>query len=405
VAEGFAYHFKVLSFGIVQQEADSTQNPDNDFLQLSRYGAELEVRPDVRLTLWRFEFGVKPRFTLAGRVWDTSQRAGDSEVDTEVFVQEWLARVKLTEQLFVSYGRENLQWGPAWLFSPSNPFFRDNGRLNSKREVPGMDFARVVWLPGGAWTLSLIANVDEGRQEFRAVDFQKTYALRLDYVGSAAYVSLIPSYQEGERVRLGWFGGWTATDALLVYAEGTVSPGSPARYPVPARNPFGSTLVALHDDSTALASTILLGASYTFAAGPTLSGEYVYNSPGYSSTQAEAYYRLRQQAAEALPRGGPLGNLARLTLSQTADTGLRLLRRHYVLVQYVHSNIQDALNLTLRWTQNLDDRSGQFNYTVEYLLGNSVQLFAVGMVNVGGQHTEFRTFLDYQIMVGVELSF
>jgi hypothetical protein len=33
------------------------------------------------------------------------------------------ARLRLTECLFVSYGRENLQWGPSALFSPSNPFF------------------------------------------------------------------------------------------------------------------------------------------------------------------------------------------------------------------------------------------------------------------------------------------
>jgi hypothetical protein len=48
------------------------------------------------------------------------------------------------KNLYLSYGRENLQWGPSYLFSPSNPFFHDNGRSNPKKEIPGMDFARLV---------------------------------------------------------------------------------------------------------------------------------------------------------------------------------------------------------------------------------------------------------------------
>ena len=33
-----------------------------------------------------------------------------------MFVNEWLLRLRLYEGCFLSYGRENLQWGPAYLF-------------------------------------------------------------------------------------------------------------------------------------------------------------------------------------------------------------------------------------------------------------------------------------------------
>jgi hypothetical protein len=405
VTRGFEYNLKTLGFGTFQQAADSAQNPANDFLQIPRYMAELEVRPDARLTLWRFDFSVKPRLHLAWQAWEDGRRAGDTEVDAEVFVNAWLARFRLTESLVLSYGRENLQWGPAFLFSPSNPFFRDNGRLNPKREVPGADFARLVWLPGSAWTLSLLANLDAGRQEFHTFEFQKTYALKLDYTGPSAYASVMPSYQEGGRFRLGWFAGWTATDALLFSMEGTLARGIQALYPVAARHPFGASLAPVKDDDKSLAGIILLGGAYTLDIGSTLTMEYIYNGPGYSSDQAKAYYQLRQQAAHAFTSAGPLRDLARLTLSQTADPGLRLLRRHYVLLQYVHNNIDNVLNLTLRWTQNLNDYSGQCNAILEYFLGDHVQLFSVGAINAGGRHTEFGTFLRYQIMIGVELSF
>ena len=49
-----------------------------------------------------------------------------------------------------------------YLFSPSNPFFQDNGRRNTFLEVPGMDFGRLVWIPAAAWSFSFIANTDPG---------------------------------------------------------------------------------------------------------------------------------------------------------------------------------------------------------------------------------------------------
>ena len=405
LSEGFEYSMRFLTFGTFQKVADSSQNPNNDFFQIPRYSTELEIRPDLRLTFRRLDLSVKPRMNLEWMAWEDGVREGDTDWDDDWFINEWLARLRMTENLFVSYGRENLQWGPSYLFSPSNPFFRDNGRRNPKREVPGMDFARLVWLPGMSWTISFIANLDKGRQEFRFYEFDKIYALKLDYTGQEAYSSMILSHQESDRNRLGAFGGWTATDALLIYGEGTISRGTNALYPKNAANPFGASMVAVDDEDSSLKGTILAGGSYTLEVGPTLTVEYAYNSPGYSDDQAKAYYQLRQAAADAYTLSAPIGDLSRLTLSQTADPKMRFLRRNYVMFQYLHNNIQDVLNLTFRWTQNLDDSSGQFIYIVEYFMGDHAQLFSIGSINSGSGDTEFGTILDYQLMIGVEYTF
>jgi len=405
LSEGFEYSMRFLTFGTCQKVADSSQNPNNDFFQIPRYSTELEIRPDLRLTFRRLDLSVKPRMNLEWMAWEDGVREGDTDWDDDWFINEWLARLRMTENLFVSYGRENLQWGPSYLFSPSNPFFRDNGRRNPKREVPGMDFARLVWLPGMSWTISFIANLDEGRQEFRFYEFDKIYALKLDYTGQEAYSSMILSHQESDRNRLGAFGGWTATDALLIYGEGTISRGTNALYPKNAANPFGASMVAVDDEDSSLKGTILAGGSYTLEVGPTLTVEYAYNSPGYSDDQAKAYYQLRQAAADAYTLSAPIGDLSRLTLSQTADPKMRFLRRNYVMFQYLHNNIQDVLNLTFRWTQNLDDSSGQFIYIVEYFMGDHAQLFSIGSINSGSGDTEFGTILDYQWMIGLEYTF
>ena len=405
LSDGFDYSLRILASGTIQDPANSSQNPDNDFFQIPQYLADLELRPDFYLNFRLLELSAKPRVSLEWREWEEGDREGETDWDDEFFVNEWLARIRMTENLFISYGRENLQWGPSYLFSPSNPFFRDNGRSNPKREVPGMDFARLVWLPAMSWTLSVIANLGKGRQEFQFIEFEKTYALKLDYTGQEAYVSMILSHKEHDRNRLGAFGGWTATDALLLYGEGTISKGTEALYPEKANNPFGASMEAIDDEGSSLEGIVLIGGSYTLEMGPTLTMEYVYNSPGYSDGEAKDYYSLRKNASDAFDLTGPISDLSRLTLSQTADPGLRFLRRNYVMFQYNHNDIRDVLNLTFRWTQNIDDGSGQFISIVEYFVGEHTQLFSIGTINSGAGDTEFGSILNYQWMIGLEYTF
>jgi hypothetical protein len=405
LSEGFECSLRVLAFGTYQDVADSSQNPDNDFFQIPSYAADLDLRPDARLYFRRLSLSVKPRGNLEWMAWEDGSRKGDEDWDDDWFINEWLARIRVTQSLFVSYGRENLQWGPSYLFSPSNPFFTDNGRSNPKREVSGMDFARLVWLPGAAWTVSLIANMDEGRQEFRSFEFERSYALKLDYEGQVGYVGLILSHKEEDRNRLGAFGGWTATDALLLYGEGSLSRGTSALYPQGADNPFGASMEAVEDESSSIYGAVLVGGSYTLEAGPTITTEYLYNNPGYSDDQAHAFYHLRKNASDAYNLPGPIQGLSRLTLSRTADPGLRFLRRNYVMFQYVQNDIKDVLNLTFRWIHNIDDGSGQFIAIVEYYLGDHIQLFSVGGVNSGSSDSELGTILDRHCMIGLEYTF
>lgn len=401
----FEYSIRVITFGVYQDPADTTQNPGNDFLKLPRYRTDFEIRPDIGLNLKRLHLSVKPRLNLQRRQWEEGVWAGETQWDDDWFINEWIFRLRTTDRLFLSYGRENLQWGPSYLFSPSNPFFRDNGRSNPKQEIPGMDFARAVWLPAPFWTVSLIANTDEGRQTLPSALFKKTYALKIDYTGQDSYGSLILSHREGGRNRLGSFAGWTATDALLLYAEGTLARGSDAYYPQIDESPFDAAMQKLYTEDPSLQPTILLGGSYTLEMGPTLTLEYVYNGPGYSDADAALFYRLRERASEGFQSSGPEKGLGSDVLSRTLDPGLRLLRRNYVMLQYNHNDIRDVLNLTLRWTQNLDDHSGQFISVLEYFIGDHLEVFSIGTVNAGGRDTEFGSILDLQWMVGLEYAF
>jgi hypothetical protein len=360
VRRGFSSRISLLGFGIAAQPVDSDLNPNNT-LAIPRYQLELDVRPDLYLNLRQLELSVKPRLQLRWRQWKDGVRQGDSTTDTKVFLQEWLARYRLIDQLFVSYGRENLQWGPSYLLSPSNPFNRENGQNNPRREVPGMDYGRVVWVPSPNWTYSFIANTNRGRQDL-IQDFKRTYAIKLDYTIEKKYFSLIASSQEHGKSRIGFFGGWTASDALLLHMEGSIP-----------LNRIGD-------------AAILVGGAYTLERGPTFAAEFYHNGEGCTLENVALCFRP-----------------GFLRTKPPADS---LIRRNYLLVQYAHSRIWDTtINIVLRWIRDLDDDSNRIVVIFEYDLSDRTQLFVIGNVDRGNKDAEFGSLVDYAVMTGVRFTF
>jgi len=406
LAERLSLNFKVLTSLTIQEPADSTQNPGNNFLQMPGYNADLELRPNVRLDVDPLDLSIKPRMRLETSVWREGARKGDTDWNDDWFFNEWLARWKARENIFLSYGRENLQWGPAYLFSPSNPFFKDNGRSNPKREVPGMDFGRLVWIPTSVWSVSLIANSDEGRSEtVSSDDFEKRYALKVDYAGRDNYGSMIVSHSEDSENSFGVFGGWTLSDAVLLYGEGAVEKGCRALYPRIDNSIFGASMQKVFQDDPAYKTTFLAGGSYTFEWSGTLTMEYLFYGHGYSDKDADIYYSLRRKAANAMNQEGWISALAKKTLGETACNGLRFLRQNYTMLQYTQNDIKDTLDLIMRLTMNWDDGSYQVTTILEHSFGNHFDLFLIASRNAGNGDTEFGSIYDYQCMIGLEYTF
>ena len=82
-----------------------------------------------------------------------------------------------------------------------------------------MEFGRLVFIPSSAWTMSFIVNTDEGRNMLVwSEPFEKTYALKVDYMGGENYASVIISEKDYKKT-LGYFAGWTVSDAVTLYSE------------------------------------------------------------------------------------------------------------------------------------------------------------------------------------------
>ena len=336
LAEHFSYDLRVLSFGVLQQPVNSTQNPSNNFLQLQRYVGDGELRPDLRLSLSNLDLSAKPRVRLdysSGR----TARARETPIGTTTSLSTSGSPGSRSGRTSSSLtaGRTSSGARP-YLFSPSNPFFQDNGRRNTYLEVPGMDFGRLVWIPAAAWSFSFIANTDPGLNRTTGPGaflsttppppFERTYTVKADYTGREAYASLILLEEAGRRERC-WVssgGGPQRTRSSF-----TVRGRSPraARGSIPWRTaspPSARPWRRSTSTTPALYPALLIGGILHLR----VKGILTVNTPitvrGTAQHDAETYYDLRRRGAQSFALAGPISGLGRRPSGETADDGLEV---------------------------------------------------------------------------------
>ena len=402
----FSYNIRGLLFGEAQYPAHSSQNPDNAFLQLYRYSAEVDLRPDFFYDADKVSVVFKPRFTSTYQWWKDGITKGEEDGLTRAFVNEWRIQAKPEDHLFFSFGKEKLLWGPSFLVSPSNILFKDTEKTNPVTEVEGKYFAKAMYLPNAAITITALVETQKDDAPAQVND-NPIRAVKMDWVGARAAVSMIGYVKRDDRFRLGSYGQVTASDALLLYYDGIIMKGTDALYPVPdPTNPFGGSFERTYEHSGRIFATAVAGGAYTFLSGSTLNLEFLYNGQGYSDAEAEAYYHLRGQAGSHFFDGGLLSALSSRTLGQAMDTGLPFLRRYYLMGQYQVREIASVLDISLRYTHGLEEHAGQASTILEWKVSDRAQIFNINMVAIDhGKETEFNAVLEKSFMAGVEIHF
>lgn len=224
-----------------------------------------------------------------------------------------------------------------------------------------------MWIPNTTWTSSFIANTAKGRLgeplgfEINAnepsVNFKKSYALKGDWTGDGKYVSVIPSYREDTGYRIGFFGGWNVTDAVLLYTEG-------------ADGNYNGGL------------QLQVGGSYTFEGGMTVNLEYYHNGDGCVAKNIDRCFR-----------------------DGDARFSNPLVRGDYMLLQYSDHATWDYLSVDIRLLNNLNDQSTQLTGIFEYEVGAHTQLYLVGTGYMGSRDSEFGSLLKYSLFGGVAYTF
>jgi hypothetical protein len=395
-------------------------NPGNDVLGIESQSFEVSFRPNVHLALWQLDCGIKPRWSPIAKYWQYGDKAGETDFSFDsLFVNEANVTWNFLPSANVSYRRKALLWGPAFLASPSNIFYSENGKTMPAREIAGKDFMAASWTPADWVSINGYANLGEGAYSnvHDTGTFQRAYAVSTEFSTERISVCPVISYREGDRMYMGAHGKVTASEALIVYGDGVVSRGSNGRYVAEdSRNPLGYSFQEPYSNSSLWFSQILAGFSYTFLNGICASAEYYYNSPGYSDRQNERYRNLIDTAASAKAYSGSNYQLERLallgksSLGQAHQTGLSFLRRNYVMVYANHNNLFEIIDATAGYIQNMDDASYYLFCSLSIDLTNSIQLISNSLMfcsNLSGNHGlgEFNNPLRYCQLAGFRFYF
>lgn len=378
------------------------RNPDNKLAYLPEWGTCFLV--ETRLTIyddaWLFQLEPQLRFQyeeheVMGQQLETR--------DADLELRRFKIRRGLSDTLFVSYGWENMQWGPSFLYSPSNLFFNDNGKKDSLARLPGKGILSLLWVYDYKWSASLIINTDHGA--VNESGFEKGAAVKIEYSGDEAYASLVFSHREDQRNRLGLYGGATVSDAVLIYGEAGFEKGSDALYPVNIAPPLCWDMQMEKKDSDRIYTTFLAGLSYTTPSADTFTFEYLYYGEGYDDHQASRFFNLVRDADRLQRSTAPWSGYGMSLLGSAAQNRLDFLRRHYVMLQYMNEDIVTDVDLVCRATLCLDDRSSRLYAAVTYALNDLFDVSLTGVANPGKDDSSFGGFFDYQVLAALEISF
>jgi hypothetical protein len=375
----------------------SLVNPDNQVAKLPRTQAEIDPRVDLTLTVDRCFLQLKPRGFF---VWEGNTPGAGAHTSTDAYLNEGRLSCSMPGNVNVEVGRSVLLWGSSILLSPSNPFFAETGKTDPVRELLGRDIVHVSAQVSPAWSVEGIGNFHVDTRDTSKPYFSPVTALKVNWTGDSASASALVSHRDNGVNRLGAYGTWTVSDALLLYGDGSLGQGRNALFAVPQEQaPAGWTLVQNQTRDSSWRASALLGASYTFLSGWTQTLELLYNGDGYNSSERRAYQSAIQVGNSALARGNPAG--AGL-LGQALNPQQNLLGRHYALVQLGRTDLFNKLDVTLRYVQAFDAPfGGNLALSLNYKLSPAAELFAFGQWNVGNPQSEFLQLDRFSIMSGL----
>ena len=394
----FAFGTQVLGYGTYSAiRNNSVFNPNNQLAAFPDEDFRAALRPNLQLGNSIVSFSAKPRA-------DYEHSLNVSSNNASYYLQEWSVRLQVLPSLNISYGREVPMWGPALSVPASNPFFLNNGRNTPLLEIGARDFGRLLWQPNSHFAVSYIANTALRRGTPDFLPFQKTAALKVDYIGrnillSGLYSSLL-SQPLGNRKFIGGYFQVTAGQAFRFYLDGSAEQSNPGYYPTLSASPNFSGYGQTELSHRLVPRTVVGGLAYTDSKAGTWTGEYIYNPAGYTKSQADNFFGNALLLSNTYMRGGPLAGFAAEQLSLAANPELPLLRRQYAFGQYQRNGIARRIDVVLRYTFNAQDHSGQ---SVAYITWNATdhfQLFGVFAGMNGSSDTEFARYLHYQGQLG-----
>jgi len=258
--------------------ADSVLNPGNRIARLPQSSAVAEARFNFKAENDALRLTLRPIVLI-----QDNRNTFGGQRQNEAFLTQWQLRLHASEDWSLAAGREILNWGPAQFRSPSSPFYFDNGRSNPMRELSGVDALKISWTPNMRNTLTLARVTGAGHAAQNT--WRDGWLLKADQRGGdwAGGLALAQTPERG--LFAGWHGQFTASDALLLYAEASSSTLAHAlQSPADMRLPFNIAMRSSRQTG------LLAGVAYTFDNGQSLNAEVLHHGHGYRAAEENAYF-------------------------------------------------------------------------------------------------------------------
>jgi hypothetical protein len=400
------YEWHLLNYGF-----DNSLNPGNQLLSAPSSTWLEDLRPVVKV---ESEAGIsaiaKPRLLVTGN-WVNQQQVPGAQSATsynQSFSFEWIeayAKWQVNENLTVSAGTQNIQWGPGELFSPSNeifPFFLQNG--TPLFYLRGRNLFQAAWTPSKNSSVVLLSeyapNNDPAFQAGAA--FYKKVLLKADTSfttrdgANSHTLSGIIGTDENRATWLGENANFTVSDAVSLYVDASENFRMTAFYPNTIAVPGSIVLTSPETSDTGLFPRVLVGGRYTFPKGTELRIEYLYNGLGWTSAQyAQALASLTDPTYGAQ-------NTARFIAP-----GLDFRGQHYAYASLRIGDLghQDKATFFFRYLQNLTDKSSSAIVSVEYTPADRWSLLGAVLAELGPSNTELTQIENGEVQTALRLDF
>lgn len=362
-------------------QPDSVLNPDNQIARMADRSATAELRLNLKAENEILRLTARP--ILLARTEHVPHKGTEHEDDA--YLAQWQIRLRAAEAWNVAVGRDVLNWGPAQFRSPSSPYYFDNGRSDPMRELSGMDSAKVSWTPDRQSTLTLAYVAASGHDAPDDDPWKNSWLVKFDRRGDEWTYALVVADAPDRPAFYGAFGQFTVSDAVMLYGEiGSSSLSPDLQSSSDPSTPFSARKNSPRETAA------LVGASYTFESGTSLSAEYLHDGHGYKSAEEEAYF-ARASASHAN---------AGLALGLQP----RLLGRDYLHVVW-QSNVMDEQGFwRLMYTHSLTDHGDELSAYAETVLTRQLTAFVTAVLPHGDVRQEFASLYRNSVTLGVKFA-
>jgi hypothetical protein len=381
-------NFDWLNGGFLRNRSESTYNPNNTIFETENYGLRTDLNVDYRLTYNTVnKFVVRPRaysqYTnyeiSADEVVNLKRNRGKIDL-TEAFAEMWPS-----DQVSVTLGLQNFQWGPAEIISPSNPLYHFNREQRSILwKEKGRNLVRVNWSPSQTWSFVGMAEVaSNGEPDFIADrDFQPKGVLKAEVRSeseSQNYLGLTTGTEEERKPFIGVYGAYVLVEGFSLYTDLRWTQQGFVYAPV--QNGF---FYNMEEDERFPQGTWhhlgVFGARYEHEKFD-LRVEFIRNPRGYSKEEFEQAF---QSAIYLNPR-------SEVNAGRIARPGLELFGENYGYISLRVPDIgrEKQLHLAFRYLHSMTDSTGLLSSTLEWNLTDHFVAVAEARQSVGPRDREF----------------